>query len=174
MTRRDYLQKLLLLAGSGLLIPSCINADGLISSRLIHIKISSYQESIFSEYLENLLPSNQTYGAKELHLSAFTLKMFDDCYSEDNQEKLEEGFYELEKFFKSNIIDYSKLNTIEKTAFYQRLCKKHNHPQNLQFLLKESHKWAVIGYQNSEYVMTKFVTYELVPGNYYGCVKLKA
>ncbi|OAQ41992.1 hypothetical protein A5893_02405 [Pedobacter psychrophilus] len=170
MTRRENIKQLFLLLGSSLLFPSCFEVGGLISSKLLHIKLTVNQENIFIDYIHNLIPSTETYGAKELKLDAFILKMFDDLYSEIEQKKLKKGFNELEKVYEKSIT----INASAKKSFYKNLNKSQLHNQELQFFLNETYKWALIGYQDSEYVMTKLIPYELVPGHYYGCVNIKA
>ncbi|MFC4213081.1 gluconate 2-dehydrogenase subunit 3 family protein [Pedobacter lithocola] len=174
MTRRNYIQQLLLLIGSSMLIPGCVEPGGLISEKLKYIKLTANQEKIFTHYLDNLLPSNQTYGARELKLNLFILTMFDDCYSESDQERLGKGLMELEKVCEKKSKDFIAMNYAEKKSFYQILNTNKTHSQDFKFLLKEVYRWAVKGYQNSEYVMTKLVPYQLVPGHFYGCIKLKA
>lgn len=173
MKRRIWIKQVSIFIGSSILLSGCVNHDGLISQNLQNIALSYEEENFLIAFVDTVIPSTSTLGAKELKLDAFVLKMFDDCYSAEQQKELISGLSELKKELQEkNGKEFSLLNNAQREKLLNKIKKQDDNSEAVKFFIHETRKWTVKGYQNSEYVMTKLVPYQLVPGHFYGCVKI--
>jgi len=170
MTRRIWIKKVLIAGGGILILPACMNDEGASSVELLNIRITAKEELLLGELAETIIPSTDTLGAKALNLHHFVLKMFDDCYGKPEQAKLTNGWKQLNPYAeKYSDSVFEKLKTEQKLTLLQELSKNDIAPEDLKFFLKETRRWVIKGFETSEYVMTKLIPYEMVPGRFHGC-----
>jgi len=169
MTRRIWIKKVLIAGGGVLILPACMSDEGASSVELLNIRITAKEELLLAELAETIIPATNTFGAKALNLHHFVLKMFDDCYDKPEQVKLTNGWKQLnpyaEKYAESV---FEKLKTEQKLTLLRELSKNDIAPEDLKFFLKETRRWVIKGFETSEYVMTKLIPYEMVPGRFHG------
>ncbi len=169
MKRRDLLKHVFIVGAATLVLPayltSCTSQPRFALSRL---KLTRDQELLLTELTDVVIPKTDTPGAKELGVHVFFTKMIDDCFSDEEIMIFEKGMasFELytlngktfissdkegkEAFFNSSIVNDLKIKKFLETIKYQ----------------------VVRGYTCSEYVMTKIIPYQLVPGPFKGVVKV--
>ena len=174
MNRRVWIKQILLASGGIVLIPACFQDEGAVSVLLKRINITGREESLFADFVEAILPETDTPGAKSLNIHQFVLKMFDDCYNEEEQEKLISGLRELNNFSEDTFSDkFTDLPQNKKLEILNKISAGLSVDGTLKFFLEETKSWTIKGFTSSEYFLTKITSYELVPARFHGCVPLK-
>ena len=159
MKRRTAIKQLFILAGGLAIATSCNNDRSKASIALNNVDFSKQDEDFLAELTEAIIPKTDTPGAKELNLHLFVMKMVDDCHSPEDIQDFIKG---LEK---AKTVQGKSSQEIQ--AYLSKLDK-----EDRFFSILKSR--TIMGYENSMYVMTEKLVYQLVPGKYDGQVKLKA
>lgn len=161
MDRRKAVKGMLIFAGGVTFLPSMLYGEGGISLYR-NFSLTHQQQEGLAAIVDAIIPKTDTPGAKELGVHLWILKMLDDCYDQRTRDAFFAG---LEK------IDYKAANLAE---ILQQVDTKQNHlGANAQAFFRLAKKLTIKGYLNSEYVMTKLLVYELVPGRWHGKVPVK-
>ncbi len=168
MERRTAIRHMALLCASAMLLPSCIKNQKSTSIELKHLKVTANQEQLLAELVETIIPKTDTPGARELGVHLFVLKMIDDCYRKEQQQRFLAG---LEIFEEKSFTESSMQNRI---GLLIEIMETKYADTDLQYFLKEVRKQTLKGYEQSEYVMTELRPYILVPGQFLGSVKRTA
>ncbi|KAB7727977.1 gluconate 2-dehydrogenase subunit 3 family protein [Rudanella paleaurantiibacter] len=169
MHRRTALKNMTLAAGGLLLLPNWANAWTKASLPAGPALLSLEQQALLTEVIDALIPASDTPGARALEVPAFVQTMVADCYEPPVQQQFVAGlagFDELAhaRFGKSFaacspaertdvLLAFEATTDTTRKAFYS--------------LLKQL---TIQGYTTSEYVMTGYYKYTMIPGHYYGCV----
>ena len=173
MERRSAIRYLFFIAGGITLLPSCLRDPGKVSIPLKNLDLNADHEDLLAEIAETIIPATDTPGAKALGVHLFVLKMVDDCHEKTDQEKFVNGLNQLEEYtkkrFSSSFIACTPAQRQEILWGIEKNMKAKGENTNeiIDFYQIMKHR-TVEGYLNSEYVMTKLVVYELVPGRYNG------
>src|SRR5450432_2891849 len=96
--RRVAIQQLLLIWAGVAFLPSCLQHQQKVSIPLTLIHIDPEDENMLAELAETILPKTDTPGARDLSAHLFALKMVDDCFTKQNQEKYIRGMKDFETF----------------------------------------------------------------------------
>lgn len=165
-----------MLAGGGmLLLPACMQDEGSASTLLKNISISDKNEELLADITETIIPQTTTKGAKALNLHQFVLKMFDDLYDKDQQDRLVAGLKQFDNYVnKSTNAYFASLQKVQKLDILQKISSEDSLEDELKFFLEETRKWTVKGFQTSQYVLTELLPYELIPGRFHGCVAVNS
>ncbi len=173
--RRVAIQQLLFICAGTVILPSCLQNNGKASILLKRISISADQEKMLAGLAETILPKTDSPGAWDLSAHLFALKMVDDCFPKQNQEKFELGLKGFEKFAKEksgkSFVDCSGL---QKNAIVSDLDGKKNDDANLNFFYQSVKKLTIQAYNTSQFYLTNIRGYKMIPGKFQGCVPLKA
>ncbi|TDQ11608.1 gluconate 2-dehydrogenase subunit 3 family protein [Pedobacter metabolipauper] len=163
MERRLAIKQILIAAGGLVLLPSCLKHEGKSSILLSRIDVSATQEKILAEIAEVIIPKTDTPGAKDLNLHLYVLKMLDDCYEKEEQDKFFIGL----GYFKD--LDQQEIKALVIAANSE----KDDVPKDLYPFYNLMKQRTISGYMNSKYVMSNLVIWELVPGRYNGYFPVK-
>jgi predicted PolB exonuclease-like 3'-5' exonuclease len=197
MNRRTVIKNLALVIGGAVLLPSCMNDDGLTFVKLKHINIDAAGQKLIAEVAETIIPKTNTPGAKDLNLPPFILKMLDDCYNKKDQQAFLAGLNDFndmvkrkynQSFSDLTIKDREAVLTgIESNAMKQMHNSK---PQGRSMKPKKPvagqnpvdmfysivKQQTIFAYTTSKFFMTKEIFYDMIPGRYvvhYPVSKLK-
>ncbi|AWV99768.1 gluconate 2-dehydrogenase subunit 3 family protein [Arcticibacterium luteifluviistationis] len=169
MQRRELLKRLALGAGAVVALPTWANAWS--SSKLVSSGVfSSLEQGLLSSIAGTFIPEGKNEpGAIGLEVDKFLDRLFADCYTEEDQQKIKEGMTLLNSTAKTSykkpfsectqaqreslLIGFSEPSTADKEWFYDTLKKE-----------------TIRGYTTSEYVMVNHYDYVMAPGHYDGCV----
>lgn len=156
MDRRQVIRHFLVV-GTGLaFLPSCVYKEGKVSIQLKSIQINPDQESFLKQLADAIIPPTDTPGAAELGSHLFALKMVDDCFEKQEQDKFMAGL--------------KKLQGKEPDPAALMSAAEQGKDEDALAFMKAFRRLVIQGYTQSEYVMTNLLPYQLVPGKYYGCV----
>ncbi len=183
MKRRTALKQLGLLAGTAVLLPSCIGKTITQPTITLHkIAITGNQENVLAAMANCLIPKTDTPGASELKAHHFALRMIDDCSEPEAQQKFLTGLSQVEKAME----DKTGKTFEEATAEEQQLFFKEVAAGTVVPKLKEGEvnviaefyspfrNFVIQGYMGSEYVMADVFGYNMIPGRFDGVVEINA
>src|SRR6218665_1805516 len=99
MQRRRALQQIGFLVGGPALLPSCFRKEAATEATIaLHkLSISGNQESVLAAMAESLIPKTDTPGARDVNAHHYMLRMIDDCYEPEAQQKFLRGLAQAEK-----------------------------------------------------------------------------
>jgi len=168
LSRRLALKQMLLIAGGVTLLPSCFREDGK-SLAYKNLDLGEADEKLLAEISETLIPATDTPGAKDLSLSLFTLKMVDDCYDNKEQEKFVKGLKGINAFSKKRFDNsFIDCTVPQREEILTSIENKKDVPEDVAAFYAAAKGLIIQGYMTSKYVMTKLVSYELIPGRFHG------
>ncbi len=157
------------LAGGLLALPAWANAWTSASVGLNHTLLSASQADTLVDIVDTLIPASDTPGAKALNVPDFVQKMLADCYEPAVQQKVRDGLDGVYTMAKASFgQSFSACDTTQRLDVLKQLqAAPEATKQEMYALIKNL---TIQGYTTSEYVMTKFLNYNMIPGHYYGCV----
>src|SRR4051795_7621828 len=103
ITRREALRQCLVISVSAAIIPSCLHAKTKPPIVLNNLKLDADEEKLLTEISETIIPATHTPGAKDTLADVFVLKMVDDLFTEEEQQKFVEGLKEFDKIAQSRL-----------------------------------------------------------------------
>lgn len=164
MKRRAAIRDMVIIAGGFTLLPACTTHNGKASIALKNIDISADQERLLAEIASAIIPKTDTPGAKEVGSHLFVLKMLDDCYEKDVQQKFIAGLNELEKSTKKHFGNsFVNCTDGQKQKVLLGIENKEAYPQEVFDFYKIMKERTIQGYLTSKYVVINLEKYELVP-----------
>ena len=158
------------LATSGLLVlPAWANAWTRASVKTGQRYLSTGHSELLTEIIDTILPASDSLGAKALGVPDFVQKMVADCYEPPAQENFRNGLDAVDVVAKERFNQpFLGCDATQRTAVLQQL---EMDPQADRKTFYSGLKNLTIqGFTTSEYVMTKYLHYNMIPGHYYGCV----
>jgi hypothetical protein len=104
-----------------------------------------------------------------LGVPAFIQKMLTDCYEKEIQENVRKGLEKTDAIAKDSYLNiFSNCNSLQRKEVLNKIMLSSDQPLKDFFALIES--LTITGFTTSEYVQTKYLNYNPIPGHYYGCV----
>jgi hypothetical protein len=142
---------------------------------LKNFSIDGEQENLLEELMETILPKTSTPGAKDIYAHLFALKMLDDCYKKEDQQKFVGGMKQFQKKAKSELnASFVKATLPQRHTLLKKIEADKNSKDDLAYFYSTTKQLAIQAYTTSQYYLTKVQVYEMVPGRYHGCVPVKA
>lgn len=173
MKRRTLIKKVGVAAGSLAVLPSWAHswtvekissADGFLS-RVSMARLASLVDTI-------LPASKDGLGGLEVGVDQFLEKLFARCYEQEVQDHIKDQLQNLNVI--SNKIyqnEFENINQEQRLALFGALESSENAAEKDFFELIKSE--AIRGFSTSRVVMTRYLRYRVVPGNYQGCVPVE-
>ncbi|MEP6846201.1 MAG: gluconate 2-dehydrogenase subunit 3 family protein [Panacibacter sp.] len=174
-TRRYAIKQILFVAGGAMLIPSCMEDKSKASVILTNLKIDAGQEKLLAELAETIIPATTTPGAKDISAHLFALKMVDDCYKPEDQQKFVTGMEQFDKACKTqNGKSFVDCTMQQRALLLKDLETKKDQDNELAFFYKSTKQLTIQAYTTSKFYLTNVRVYEMVPGRFHGCVPITA
>ena len=128
---------------------------------------------LLADVSETFIPKTDTPGAKDLSAHLFALKMLDDCYKKEDQQKFISGLKDFEKFVKEKKgKSFSDCSIPERESILNDVDKRES-DDALSYFYSTQKNLTVQAYTTSKLYLTQVRDYKLVPGKYKGCVPAK-
>lgn len=168
MDRRKALKSLGLLSGGLILLPSCDFSKENVTKIMSNLKVTKSQESLLKNLVQTIIPETEVPGAGGLNIDEFVWVMVDDCLSEDQQKLFMNGL----AMFETTYEDFSGENFFDseqdkKVSILNQMMSdkevKEAH-EDVRHFIEISKSYAMLGFMESEYIMTQVMPYSLVPG----------
>ena len=173
MERRTAVKYLFAISGGMAILPSCLHKESKASIPLKNIAISLDQEKMLAEFAETLIPASTTPGAKDTYAHHHALRMMDDCFDKDAQQKFIKGMKDVEDMMKkAHNNSFINATPSQRAEIITALENKKASDDALQFY-KMMKNLTIQGYLTSKPVLGGIFHYELVPGRYNGAFPVK-
>lgn len=174
-SRRVAIQQLLFICAGTAILPSCLRNETKVSIPLTNIRITGDQEKMLAELAETIIPKTDTPGAKDLSAQLFVLKMVDDCFPKEKQDKFMLGMKEFETFAeKKSGSAFASCKPEQKQAVVAGLDGRKSGEDNQSFFYQTVKQLTIQAYSSSQFYLTNIRHYKMIPGKYQGDVPLKA
>jgi Gluconate 2-dehydrogenase subunit 3 len=174
INRRTALRQLALLSVGAALLPSCGSDHSKSAFLLKNFKIDNGQELLMEELAATLIPTTATPGAREVSAHLFTLKMLDDCYSRQDQEKFLKGMRQFDDAARSSAgKSFVAAAGPQRESLLQGIESGKIPGEELSFFYSTNKRLTILAYSSSAFFLTKVQVYELVPGRFHGCVPVQ-
>ena len=164
MKRRTAIRDMIIFAGGVTLLPSCIGHPEKASIALKNIDISAGQEQLLAAIASTIIPKTDTPGASEVGSHLFVLKMLDDCYEKDVQDKFVTGLDQLEKATEKRFGNsFVKCTDEQKEKMLLAVECKEAYPAEVFDFYEIMKKRTIQGYMTSKFVVVDIKHYSLIP-----------
>ena len=175
VNRRAAIKQFLIVSAGITFLTKC-KGENKPSIALKNVDITGDDEILLAEVSEAIIPHTDTPGAKDLSAHLFALKMLDDLYKKEDQQKFVSGLKEFGKFSNKKFDKaFAKCSTSEREAILNDLeSRKKDDEDDLSFFYTMQKGLIIEAYTTSKVYLTKIHEYKLVPGQYKGCVPVKA
>jgi hypothetical protein len=139
------------------------------------VRISAEQERMLEELAETILPKTSTPGAKDIYAHLFALKMLDDCYNKEDQERFVKGMEKFDKKAKTELdASFVEATPVQRQSLLKKIEADKEAKDDMTFFYFTAKGLTIQAYTTSEYYLTRVHVYEMVPSRYHGCVPVKA
>lgn len=164
MNRRTAIRDIIVFAGGVTLLPSCVGNPEAASIQLDKISMTADQENLLGWIVETIIPKTEIPGAREVHAHLFAMKMLDDCYETDVQQKFISGLGALErktvKRFGNSFADCTRA---QREQVLLEVENKGDYSADVFEFYQIMKARTVQGYSTSEYVLKEVKHYTLIP-----------
>ena len=175
VNRRSAIRQLFCVSAGAFLLPSCMQDTSKSSILLKNLSISAEQERMLQELAETIIPATTTPGAKDIYAHLFALRMLDDCYKKEEQQKFLSGMEQFRKRAKSELEDsFSDAMPTKRQKFLTQIEGEKTSNEDLSYFYSTAKRLTIQAYTTSEYYLTKVQVYEMIPSRYHGCVPVKS
>lgn len=170
-TRRHAIKQLLMVSAGIALLPSCMQDKEKSSMLLKKISIDASQEKLLAELCETIIPATETPGAKDISAHLFALKMMDDCFSKEDQQKFIAGLKSFEEVSeKQSARSFVSSTPEQRQAVLKSVEARKKDKDDLAYFYGTLKRLTIQAYTMSKYYLTRVQVYELVPSRYHGCL----
>lgn len=169
MKRREAIRYLFITGSTVWLLPGCVS-----KSENTGQLLNASELELLTDIAETIIPSTNSPGTKELGIQYFISKIVSDCRPPDYQKKFIAGLNTFEDHIKKSTGEkWSALNNERRQKALSGILLAEKGNENVRNCIKEIRELAIKGYKNSKYYLTKVQEYKIVPGHFYGCVKVQ-
>jgi hypothetical protein len=171
MKRRQAIHGIATISAGAFLFSSCDLFDP--QPVYSNIPLERSQRHLISQLSEAILPKQGLeVVTPELTLD-FVLTMVNDCYSPEDIEKYIIGMKEFEIYLEQNYTSgLDKIESSLRMEILKHLEKSDEISQELKYFYTTTKRLTVQHFTSSDYFMTNYLDYEMVPGRYFGCTTI--
>jgi hypothetical protein len=172
VNRRAAIKQFLIVSVGITFLPHC-KGENKPSIALRNLDINGDDENLLAEVSETFIPATNTPGAKDLSAHLFAMKMLDDCYRKEEQEKFITGLKDFEKLVKQKTgKSFTACTATERESVLNDMDKRKTEDALSYFYATQKHL-TIQAYTTSKFYLTQVHEYKLVPGKFSGCVPVK-
>jgi hypothetical protein len=174
INRRTAIRRLALISVGSAILPSCLGDHSKPDLVLKNFKVDGDQEKLLEELTATLIPTTATPGARDVSAHLFVLKMMDDCFSAEDQDKFFKGMRQFDDAARSSLgTSFAAAAGPRRESLLQTIEGGKTPGDELNFFYSTTKKQTILAYSSSSWFLTKVQVYELVPGRFHGCVPVK-
>ncbi|MHA8101126.1 gluconate 2-dehydrogenase subunit 3 family protein [Aquirufa nivalisilvae] len=168
MKRRKLLKSIALSAGAIVILPSW--AQGWSRENIVTSHVFKLEEKEMLRLIAGtFIPEGASKGANGVGVELFLEKLFSDCYTIEDQNKLKAAIKALMLQADLNHhLTFGACSAAQREGLLVDLEKSAEHLWAYTTLRTET----IRGYTTSEYVLTEHYHYVMAPGFYHGCVNV--
>src|SRR5215216_2720061 len=151
-TRRYAMKQILFVSAGAMLVPACMEDKSKASFLVKNFKIDADQENMLAEVSETIIPATDTPGAKDISAHLFSLKMLDDCYKKEDQQKFVKGMEQFQKNCKSEYDkSFADCTAQQKASILKDMEMKKNQDNELAFFYNTIKQLTIQAYTTSKF-----------------------
>ena len=175
VNRRTVIKQIFCFSAGITLLPTSFVARANSSSMLLKtVRISYDQEKTLESLTDTLIPSTKTPGAKAAGAHLFIVKMLDDCYRREDQQRFTNGLEQFEKIaVKQYGKEFYKCTQPERETILAGIDGKKGLDAALTYFYSVSKRLTIQAYTSSQFYLTNVQVYKMIPGKFQGCVPVK-
>ena len=169
--RRSALKQFAFISAGIAFLPSCMHDKSKASIILKNIPVDGDQEKMLAELAETIIPKTNTPGAKDISAHLFALKMVDDCYKKEDQQKFMQGLAAFEKTTKDKAgKSFIDCTPQQREQLLKNMEASKNATDDAVQFYNTMKALTIRAYTTSQFYLTNVRVYKLVPGPFKGCV----
>lgn len=172
MDRRTALRSLAITVWGMMVLPGCSTEDGGEAPLLTKtLPLTETQKANLQSLVDTLLPKTDTLGAVDLNVHVFLDKLIANCYDEAFQHSFIGGLDALDnEARKVSNQSYADLPQLYREEVLVKMDDEKRETEKMFF--DNAKELTILGYTSSEYFLTNYTNYNMVPGGYEGCVSI--
>jgi hypothetical protein len=175
VSRRSAIRQLFCVSAGAFIIPSCMQDKTKSSILMKNLSIDAGQEKLLEELTDTIIPVTSTPGAKDIYAHLFALKMLDDCYNKEDQQKFIKGMEQFQKRAKKELeTSFTEATPAQRQSLLKKIEADKDSKDELSYFYGTTKHLTIQAYTTSQYYLTKVQVYEMIPSRYHGCVPLKS
>jgi hypothetical protein len=159
--------------GGLITLPFWMEACGISDKSTHNSSFTLSEQDILAKTIDVIIPAGNAIGALSVGVDKFIQKLIDDCYGKSVQDNVKQKLGALEnsavKIFGKSFVDCD-LN--QRHNILMKFSASPVKEEKDFFELMKSE--TIRGFNTSQKVMQDYLGYQVAPGHYYGCVKVKA
>jgi hypothetical protein len=172
MERRAALRNIAFVVGSMITLPVWAYGISAKAEYFPGTAIAGTENPLLTSIVDTIIPETDTPGAKALGVPALIQKILTDCYDKDVVASFMNGMNWTEEQAKSSYgSPFVNCTTEQRLAILKKAQTEDPATDQAKFI-KMAKELTILGFNTSEYVVTKINKYQMVPGHYYGNVPL--
>lgn len=173
MQRRVLLKTLTALTLGSTLSWGCSNKDQIWEEGLSKISIDEQSARFINQLSQVILPTSDIDYSTPESLPQFIETLINDCHSAEDISKYGRGYQEYKIFLKEKLsADIAKLEEDELNELFDAVNDETLMTENGRFFFNKTREISIEHFKSSEYYLTNFTNYEMVPARFNGCANL--
>ena len=171
MKRRQAIESIATLSAGAFLLSSCdFSTDLPVYS---NIPLEKDQRNLISNLTEAILPKQSLEVITPESTPDFVLTMVNDCYSLENIQKYIDGMNAFQLYLGQNYKNrFDKIEPARQLEILHYLEESEELSPELKYFYNTTKRLTVQHFTSSDFFMTNYMDYEMVPGRYLGCVTI--
>ena len=170
MDRRTMMKSLAITVWGMMALPGCgpenqTELKGLVKN----LNLNQDQLANLEKLVDTFLPKTDTYGGVDLNIHHFLDKLIANCYPEDQQIEFIGGLNKLEQHAQESFGQRFSALAPQERERSLLMMNDESKPEEKSFF-EFAKEQIILAYTSSEYFLTNFTNYEMIPGGYDGCV----
>ena len=173
MKRRALIKKMGIAASSLAVLPAWANSWTVDKLNTGSGFLSVAELTRLTAVVDTILPANKDgLGGLKVGVDKFLDQLFARCYEPDVQENIRLQLEALDiASSKIYLTKFENGNQEQRLALLGALEKSESEPEKEFFTLIKSE--TIRGFRTSREVMTRYLKYRVIPGNYHGCLPVE-
>lgn len=172
MNRRTAIRNAALISAGATLMISCQDKASVV---LKNIPLTGSDEFLLEQLTAAIIPKTDFVGAADLNARAFVLMMADDCMSPGEQKKFSEGMVQFDEACRKKFGSrFAKCTTEQKNEFLSGLEQKGEETDSVTMFYRTVKRFTVQQFTTSREYMVQVKKYNMIPGDFRGCVAVSA
>jgi hypothetical protein len=171
MDRRTAIRNIVIASAGTLLIPSCSKIKTINFLSEGKLLLDSEHKVYLAKISESFLPI-QGISEKIGKPEDFILTMLNDCSAPKDIQQFAKGFEQYKALMKESKLKMESSDLEKALPIVENILKSEPLKEELIFFINTTKNISIHHLTSSEYYMTEYLGYKLVPGAYEGCVDI--
>jgi hypothetical protein len=173
MKRRHVLKSLAAVAIGSTIPIGCTPTDSIWQEGAKAININPEAGAFLDDLSQLILPTQDIDYETPESLSQFIQTNINDCYSTEDIVKFGQGYDEYKAFLKEKLsTNLKNLSDDQIATLYESVKDETIMSENARYFFSKTKDLTVHHFKSSEYYLTNYTNYEMVPGRFNGCASI--